>query len=242
MIVAIFSISYRGRVFPLPEDYMFVSLVKEFSGEKFFSVSQNYNGKGRPKQIKVAQKRFEPSDKKSLSQSLRMSDDNRLELTRGNKQNESFSGSKTRAEEDNRGVPDTNHVLSLFENIQVKSQYSGMSGEIFSHQGKESPLLNNQPGYDGNSSVLGAIRSAIERAKGYPLLAREKGVEGTVLVSFTIDGKGLSKDIKIIKSSGYQILDEEVPRMLRRASPFPRFKGEIVIPITFKLNETTSDR
>ncbi|MEW6214436.1 MAG: energy transducer TonB [Nitrospirota bacterium] len=61
------------------------------------------------------------------------------------------------------------------------------------------------------------------------------------MVSFKIDKKGSPQDIKIIKSSGYQILDEEVPKMLRKASPFPEVKGEIVIPITFKLTASTTD-
>jgi TonB family protein len=67
-------------------------------------------------------------------------------------------------------------------------------------------------------------------------------MEGTVLVSFTIDKRGSPQYIKIIKSSGYQMLDEEVPKMLKRAFPLPEVKGEIVIPITFKLTESTSNR
>ncbi len=248
MISATFSVNYWERVRPLPQDYVLVSLVKEFSAEKLFSVSQNYNEKGRSKQIKVAQKRLTPSDKKNPSQSFRMSDSRRLEVTRENKQNEdqsdrvmiSFSESKTKTDEDNRGVSDTNHDLSLFQNIQAESQYSGMSGEIFSHQGIKSSLLNTHPRDSGNSDLLRAIRSSIERAKSYPFLARQRGIEGTVLVSFMIDKKGLPQAIRIVKSSGYQILDEEVPRMIRRASPFPGLKGEIVIPITFKLTESIS--
>jgi protein TonB len=81
----------------------------------------------------------------------------------------------------------------------------------------------------------------LEKAKNYPVLARKRGMEGIVLVSFTIDKKGLPQDIRIMKSSGYQILDEEVRKMLKKASPFPEFKGEIKIPITFKLTNLTAD-
>jgi TonB family protein len=66
-------------------------------------------------------------------------------------------------------------------------------------------------------------------------------MEGTVFVSFTIDKKGLPQDVKIMKSSGHQVLDEEVKKMLKKASPFPGIMGEIVIPITFKLTNTTAD-
>jgi TonB family protein len=45
-----------------------------------------------------------------------------------------------------------------------------------------------------------------------------------------------------MKSSGYQILDEEVKKMLRKASPFPELRGEIIIPIIFKLTDSISNR
>jgi protein TonB len=81
----------------------------------------------------------------------------------------------------------------------------------------------------------------LEKTKSYPLLARKRGMEGIVLVRFTIDKKGLPQDIRILKSSGYRILDEEVRKMLKKASPFPEFNKEIKIPITFKLTKTTAD-
>jgi TonB family protein len=93
-----------------------------------------------------------------------------------------------------------------------------------------------------DAGLYAFIRSSIEKAKNYPLLARERGIEGTVVVSFRINGKGFPQGVKILKSSGYQILDEEVPKMLKKASPFPELNGEILIPISFKLIESTSER
>jgi TonB family protein len=90
------------------------------------------------------------------------------------------------------------------------------------------------------ADLFSLIRSTIDKAKTYPLLARKRGMEGTVIVSFKIDRNGLPHEIKILKGSGYQILDEEVPKILRKASPFPELDGEIVIPITFKLTESES--
>jgi TonB family protein len=103
-----------------------------------------------------------------------------------------------------------------------------------------SSLNTSQQDFRGNNSYR-AIRALLEKAKNYPVLARKRGMEGIVLVSFTIDKKGLPQDIRIMKSSGYQILDEEVRKMLKKASPFPEFKGEIKIPITFKLTNLTAD-
>lgn len=93
-----------------------------------------------------------------------------------------------------------------------------------------------------DTSLYSLIRTAIDNAKTYPFLARKRGMEGTVIVSFSIDMKGLPQDIKIIKSSGYKILDDHVLKILRNASPFPEIKEEIVIPVTFRLRESISDR
>ncbi len=101
--------------------------------------------------------------------------------------------------------------------------------------------IPHQQDFRGNDFYR-AIRTLLERAKSYPLLARERGMEGTVFVSFVIGSRGLPQDVKIMKSSGYQILDEEVKKMLKKASPFPGIKGEIVIPITFKLTDSISNR
>ena len=104
-----------------------------------------------------------------------------------------------------------------------------------------SSLNTHQQDFRGNDFYK-AIRTLLERARSYPLLARKRGMEGTVFISFVIGSRGLPQDVKIMKSSGHQILDEEVKKMLKKASPFPGIKGEIVIPITFKLTDSISNR
>jgi TonB family protein len=80
-----------------------------------------------------------------------------------------------------------------------------------------------------------AIRAAIEKVKSYPPLARERGMEGTVTAEFTISTEGYPKNIRIVRSSGYEILDAAARRTLLRASPFPPVQGRLEVPITFKL-------
>ena len=172
LMSAIFSINYRERVSPLPVDCMLVSLVEEFSGDKVFSIFQNYKGNGYPEKIKRPPK-HSSKEEKSPTLSVRMADGKGLRKTKENKEGyedekdgdvASFSESKTKTDEGDKGGLDTNHDLSLFQNIQAESQYSGMSGEIFSHQGIKSSLLNTHPRDSGNSDLLRAIRSSIERA------------------------------------------------------------------------------
>jgi protein TonB len=88
----------------------------------------------------------------------------------------------------------------------------------------------------GNPGAVTAIRAAIERAKSYPPLARKRGIEGTVTAEFTISAKGYPENIRIVRSSGHEILDSAAKKTLLRASPFPGVKGRLEVPITFRLD------
>lgn len=87
----------------------------------------------------------------------------------------------------------------------------------------------------GGQSLIHQIRAAIERAKIYPVLARKRKQEGTVVTGFSINSNGLPENIRIIKSSGINILDSAARDTIIRAAPFPIVKGSIEVPITFIL-------
>ena len=119
---------------------------------------------------------------------------------------------------------------------QQGSRFSDLTKKSFSGE----PIQGGNTG--DNSLSLEIIRTAIEKAKSYPLLARKKRIEGTVLVRFIINKNGLPQGIQIIRSSGSHILDEEVSKIIKRAAPFPEVNHEIVAPITFKLTEPHVNR
>ena len=81
----------------------------------------------------------------------------------------------------------------------------------------------------------GPIRASIERSIRYPLPARKRKIEGTVLVAFDINAAGSPLNIRVIKSSGHAILDDEAASAIRRAAPLPHLSGDIKIPISFRL-------
>jgi protein TonB len=83
------------------------------------------------------------------------------------------------------------------------------------------------------------IRAAISRAKIYPLLARKKKIEGTVVTGFNINDQGYPGDLKIRRSSGYEILDAAALKIVTKAAPFPKVNGEVIVPITFRLTESS---
>ncbi len=92
-------------------------------------------------------------------------------------------------------------------------------------------------GGGGHPDAVGIIRAAIERAKSYPYLARKRGIEGTATAAFTINKTGRPENIRIIRSSGSDILDTAAMETIRRAAPFPAVNGVIEAPIVFRLEK-----
>ncbi|MDI6890053.1 MAG: energy transducer TonB [Thermodesulfovibrionales bacterium] len=242
IIAVAFSFNVRDTTNHIPADHIVVSLLKEMTG----ITSVNSQGTKR--------------DEDKISGVIVKSETLLPVIARGPEQSEGTPKQSQQSRADS--TVSRNEIASPLARNDTPTQHSflnpisdnsksditgsagkhgGISGEIIFSQNTGFPNVDTKPKDGGSSSLLEAIRTSIERAKSYPFLARKKGIEGTVLVSFKIDRKGSPKDIKIIKSSGYQILDDEVPKMLRKASPFPEVKGEIVIPITFKLTESMPD-
>ena len=89
----------------------------------------------------------------------------------------------------------------------------------------------------GIQNLYASIRNAIDRAKIYPLLARKRKIEGTVIMEFIVNNKGYPQDIRIEKSSEHEILDSAAVKTVKNAAPLPHIQGKIIIPIRFKLTD-----
>jgi TonB family protein len=252
LVVASLSIYYRERACPLPIDFMEISVVEEFGLDRFFSNPLHDNMKSHSEMTKEFQERRTLLAPKSFFLSSETTEQNRpgsLKDTENEREIQELEASSNLRQfpsaDEEKGISVVSHVdegLSLSQAMKTERYYSIAIEEISAHQGivLSSPNAQQQD-FRGNDSYS-IIRTLLERAKNYPLLARERGMEGTVLVTFSIDRRGLPQAVKIMKSSGYQILDEEVKQMLKKASPLPKFSGEIKIPITFKLTDTILDR
>jgi protein TonB len=87
-----------------------------------------------------------------------------------------------------------------------------------------------------------AIMAHLGRHKRYPLEARQRHVEGEVLLRFTMDRTGRIRSASLSRPSGAPILDVEALAMLVRAQPLPalptQVRGdqvELVVPINYRL-------
>lgn len=98
-------------------------------------------------------------------------------------------------------------------------------------------------GTDGlKDAYFAALKNWLERHKRYPRRAKLRQQQGVVLLRFTVTPAGNVSDYSVAKSSGFQILDDEVQNLVHRAQPFPKIppkiaRGslELLVPIDFTL-------
>ncbi|MFZ8787533.1 energy transducer TonB [Thermocrinis sp.] len=85
---------------------------------------------------------------------------------------------------------------------------------------------------------LSVISNIVQKHINYPPIARRMGWEGRVLVSFILEPNGDIRDLKVLKSSGYEVLDKEALDAIRRSyKDFPKPPVSVVVklPINFRL-------
>ncbi|HQP29831.1 MAG TPA: energy transducer TonB [Deltaproteobacteria bacterium] len=81
----------------------------------------------------------------------------------------------------------------------------------------------------------------IRRYFVYPALARRRGQEGTVQLSFVVGDDGRAQDIKVMGSSGFGLLDRAAMDTIRKIPlpPPPRRAMQIPVTIVYRLEEGT---
>jgi periplasmic protein TonB len=115
-------------------------------------------------------------------------------------------------------------------------------------QPQEQPQQAPQPARTKSSSSQvsstweTSLVKRLNQFKRYPGDAQSRGVEGVVLLSFSVDRTGHVLSHQIVRSSGHPELDAEVTSMIERAQPLPAFppsmtddKLDLTVPIRFSL-------
>ncbi|MDP2226046.1 MAG: energy transducer TonB [Moraxellaceae bacterium] len=82
---------------------------------------------------------------------------------------------------------------------------------------------------DRDAAYIDAFRSRVEEVgnKNYPQEARRRKQEGNVRLLVAILPNGQIKDVLLLKSSGYPLLDEAAKQSVRLAAPFQPFPASI---------------
>lgn len=76
----------------------------------------------------------------------------------------------------------------------------------------------------------------------YPLAARRRGQQGTVLLNITVNARGQATEISLKQSSGYELLDQAALQAVKTWEFEPArirnlaMESKIEVPVRFKLN------
>jgi protein TonB len=96
----------------------------------------------------------------------------------------------------------------------------------------------SEPSGKVEEAQFSIISKLVREHLEYPYLARRMGWEGEVLLFFRLNPTGEVEELKVLKSSGFEVLDKSAVNAVKRASKhFPRPKQIVLIklPIQFKL-------
>jgi protein TonB len=119
------------------------------------------------------------------------------------------------------------------------SQTGGQELALSSGQGGAAARTGapgGSPGQKGSGPRdLADIRRRIDRQKVYPSIAIRNRWEGDVLVEMHLEVDGRLAAVRLLKGSGYAVLDEATITAVRRASPFPPIARRLEVPVEYRL-------
>ncbi len=87
------------------------------------------------------------------------------------------------------------------------------------------------------ASVLEQIRAKLQASLVYPPMARIQGIEGTVQLRFSVGSDGKPTGVQVVKSSGFDVLDDAALATLEKAAPLPQVAVKIKVPVVYDLEQ-----
>jgi len=185
------------------------------------------------RRVKIS-KELKPILKKDLSEKFFMKKENKEILKEKNKQiSVSKNTNMNNADEEKEIIRKAMQNISMIKNIGEGSIGEGKDGigkdESGSEKIKEKFLLEK----------LFLISKIIQNNITYPYIARKMGWEGRVVISFILTKEGKINFLTVEKSSGYDVLDKNAIRTIKKVSkyfPLPPHDVKISIPISYKLD------
>ena len=149
-------------------------------------------------------------------------------LTNDPNQTTALSAESKNQKETEDGISNTSQIdRSEGLDDQGNSPVVGNEGELDS-----SPLGEDQ-------HFLSQLKIKLQQNLDYPLTLRKKGIEGTVVIQFTLDEQGNALNTSVTQSSGFLELDQLALKAIEKSSPFSRQKKmgklKLSLPIQFKI-------
>jgi TonB family protein len=146
-------------------------------------------------------------------------------------------------------LPPVKKQDSLLSEPAVKDEEAGTCesthADTMAKENNKSEETGNRASADAGSdtdmtAVFEDLYEKIRRNTIYPPVARRKELEGTVILSFTLDKDGNYQGSTIISSSGSSMLDRAALTVIKHVLPFThntRKSITLSIPITYNLED-----
>lgn len=93
---------------------------------------------------------------------------------------------------------------------------------------------------DMDSWKKAVVKTVVKKQK-YPRAALAREIEGNAKVRLTVSADGTITTHEVVKATGEKILDNEIPKLMKRLSPLPslpagRDEVSFVLPLDWTLN------
>jgi protein TonB len=130
-------------------------------------------------------------------------------------------------------IPD--HAIIAERPLPTWKELLPSPGSLAQHKERRGPpiaLESKDPQY---ISYFTSIKRSIDSNWTYPELAKRYGLQGKLLVEFQISENGELEGLRLIRSSGSELLDAEALRAIKAAAPFPpipRWIEQRPLPLT----------
>jgi TonB family protein len=223
IIIAVIVILHRGTADPAPTNCMIVSLFKGIA---------NISSKTSPPLPSISEEKRRKIRNERIASPLE-ANHNDISVTKF-----TMTADNGHAKEDSIfEVNKHEHEAVTERSESYSTEYRNNITPPFFDKGGPAGFSEQEINVQNTDSLFALIRQAIEKVKMYPFLARKRRIEGIVFISFTVNNKGYPQNIKIGKSSGYEILDSEAIKIVKNAAPLPYVQGGITVPISFRLTD-----
>ena len=65
------------------------------------------------------------------------------------------------------------------------------------------------------------VLKSIQSSQSYPRSALARKLEGAAKIRLSIDRSGMIKDFTVVNGTGHDVLDRQIPRLMKRIDPLP---------------------
>lgn len=144
----------------------------------------------------------------------------------------------------NSGTTQKPHELRNQDALAKRAARDDTTGRDMRHDPSPAAAASGADavGVEARARIEAQLHTSLARHFDYPYVARLRGWEGSVLLAFIVQASGNLNDIRIIRSSGFSVLDDSAVDSLKKVQQLPEavalLQGrdiEMQLPVIYRL-------